>query len=242
MKTAFISDVHGNLEAFTAVSKSIKKEHVNRVVFLGDIVGYGANPNECIELLQTLTNYAVAGNHDLTAAGSRPMDTFNSMAVDALEWTCAHLSQENKLFLKAQPLLLDVNQLLCVHAAPYMPDTWRYVFNALDAEAVFDTFSQQLCFIAHTHCPAIFKKNVGSSVVRELAAVINLSPRSRYIINSGSIGQPRDGDSRASYGIYDDSVNRYYLVRVEYDILSAQKKVRQAGLPDLLAHRLSVGR
>jgi len=242
MKTAFLSDVHGNLEAFTAVCSSIKNEQVDRIIFLGDIVGYGANPNECIDQLQKLTNHVVAGNHDWAAAGMPSTHNFNSWAGAALAWTCAQLTQDNKLFLRALPLIRDMHELLCVHATPYMPDAWRYVFNALDAEAAFATFSHRLCFIAHTHCPAIFKKAEGAAVVQELPAVVTLHSYCRYIINCGSIGQPRDGDPRASYGVYDSSANRYYCIRIEYDLVSAQRKVRRAGLPDFLAHRLSVGR
>ncbi|MBN2105842.1 MAG: metallophosphoesterase family protein [Deltaproteobacteria bacterium] len=242
MKTAFISDVHGNLEAFTSVCESIKQEHVDRIVFLGDIVGYGANPNECIELLQSLTNYAAAGNHDWAAAGRQSAHAFNAFAAEALEWTRATLTRENMLFLRSLPLSLDMREFLGVHASPSMPDRWRYVFNALDAEAVFGTFSHRLCFIAHTHCPVIFEKLVDAPVVPEFPAMAAFHPCGRYIINCGSVGQPRDGDPRASYGVYDTSDNRYHLVRVEYDLLSVQKKIRRAGLPDYLAYRLSVGR
>lgn len=242
MKIAFISDVHGNLEAFTAVCASIRYEQVDRVVFLGDIVGYGANPNECIELLQTLTGHSVAGNHDWAATGRQSTDSFNSVARDAIAWTCAQLSTVNKQFLMELPLTLEMNEFFCVHATPYMPGQWRYVYNALDAEDAFVTFKQRLCLIAHTHCPAIFVKRADTPVVRELSSQVTLHPGSRYIINCGSVGQPRDGDPRASYGIFDESCSQYYLVRVDYDVASVKKKILQAGLPDFLAHRISVGR
>ena len=242
MKIAFISDVHGNLEAFTAVCASIKDEHVDRVVFLGDIVGYGANPNECIELLQNLTEHSVAGNHDWAAAGRQSPDTFNPAARDAIEWTSAQLTTENKALLMSLPLILEINQLLCVHATPHMPQKWRYVFNASDAELIFETFMQRICFVAHTHCPAIFVEHEDTTVVREISSQVTLHPRCRYIINCGSVGQPRDGDRRASYGVVDVSCSQYYLVRVDYDLASAQKKILRAGLSDFLAHRISVGR
>ncbi len=158
-----------------------RQEHVDRTIFLGDIVGYGANPNECIEQLQTLTNYAVAGNHDWAAAGKQAVDTFNAVAGDALAWTCAQLTRKNKLFLLSLPLILDVNELLCVHATPNMPETWRYVFNAMDAEAVFETLHHRLCFIAHTHCPAAFVKFEDEPVMRELPASLTIHPYCRYI-------------------------------------------------------------
>jgi len=242
MRTAFISDIHGNLEAFTAVCESIKQEYVERIIFLGDIVGYGANPNECIEQLQSLTNYVVAGNHDWAAAGRQSAHAFNSFATESLEWTRAELTRENKLFLMSLPLSLDMNELLGVHASPYMPDRWRYVMNAVDAEAAFETCRHRLCFIAHTHCPAIFARLKDGPVSTEFPVVVTMHPNGRYIINSGSVGQPRDGDPRASYGVYDARDNRYYLVRVDYDLRSAQRKIEQSGLPYYLAHRLSVGR
>ncbi len=150
------------------------------IIFLGDIVGYGANPNECIEQLQTLTNHAVAGNHDWAAAGRQAADTFNAVAGDALAWTCAQLTRKNKLFLVSLPLILEVNELLGVHATPYMPETWRYVFNAVDAEAIFETFSHRLCFIAHTHCPAIFIK-LEDSRYAGIASRLSFHPYCRYI-------------------------------------------------------------
>jgi diadenosine tetraphosphatase ApaH/serine/threonine PP2A family protein phosphatase len=242
MKTAFISDVHGNIEAFSAVCESIMHAHVDRIIFLGDIVGYGANPNECIEQLQTLTPLAVAGNHDWAAAGRQTTESFNIEAADVIEWTCAQLTTENKLFLMALPLILEMDELLCVHATPFMPDMWRYVFNTLDAEFVFDTCTQRICCIAHTHRPAIFVKLEDKMVVSELPAGVNIQSSSRYLINCGSVGQPRDGDPRASYGIYDAASNRYELVRVQYDVAAAQKKIRSAGLPDIFAHRICIGR
>jgi len=242
MKTAFISDVHGNLDAFTAVCESIKHEQVDRVIFLGDIVGYGANPNECIDQLQTLTQYVIAGNHDWAAAGRQTTDNFNTEAGYAIEWTSAQLTAENRLFLMSLPLTLKMNEFLCVHATPCMPDTWSYVFNSLDAVAVFETCTHRLCFIAHTHCPAIFVKLQDATVVSKPPKRVSFHSACRYIINCGSVGQPRDGDPRASYGVFDASSNRYYLVRVNYDHLSAQKKILLAGLPDFIAHRISVGR
>jgi len=241
MKIAFISDVHGNLEAFAAVCASIKDEHVDRVVFLGDIVGYGANPNECIELLRTITEHCVAGNHDWAAAGRQSTETFNPAARDAIEWTSAQLTAENKALLMSLPLSLEINQLLCVHATPFMPQKWRYVFNECDAELIFETFMQRICFVAHTHCPAIFIEHEDTTVMREISSQVTLHPRCRYIINCGSVGQPRDGDNRASYAIYDTTARQIELRRVEYDIESAQKKIIAAGLPERLAVRLKLG-
>jgi diadenosine tetraphosphatase ApaH/serine/threonine PP2A family protein phosphatase len=242
MKTAFISDIHSNLEAFTAVCASIQQEHVDRIIFLGDIVGYGANPNECIEMLRSLTCNSVAGNHDWAAAGRQAKDAFNAVASDALEWTRSQLTRDNKKFLLSLPLIYDVGEFLAVHAVPDMPDMWRYVLNTRDADAVFETCSRRMCFIAHTHCPAIFTKSEDALVIRELPEAVMFYPRRRYLINCGSVGQPRDGDPRASYGVYDAPGNRYYLVRVEYNLESAQRKIRRAGLPDYLAYRLGIGR
>jgi diadenosine tetraphosphatase ApaH/serine/threonine PP2A family protein phosphatase len=242
VKSAFIADVHGNLEAFTAVCASIRDECADRVVFLGDIVGYGANPNECIDLLRGLTEHCIAGNHDWAATGRQSTESFNPAARDAIGWTSAQLTPQNKKMLNALPLSLEMDGFLCVHATPCMPEQWRYILNVFDAQVIFETYHDRLCFVGHTHCPAVFKEQKNETVVKEAPPVVALQPQCRYIINSGSVGQPRDGDPRASYGVYDDSSSTYKLMRVEYDFFSAQKKILNAGLSDFLAHRISVGR
>ena len=242
MKAAFVADVHGNLEAFRAVCASICLEHVDMVVFLGDIVGYGANPNECIEELQQLTGHAVMGNHDHVAIGRQSSDGFNPVAREALEWTYSQLTTENKNFLRTLPLELEFTDMLAVHASPFNPDSWRYVVNSLDAEDAFAAFNVQLCFLGHTHKPGVFIELADTSVVPSATSQVALQPQCRYLINCGSVGQPRDGDTRACYGIFDSAASMYRLERVAYDFLTAQKKILRAGLPPFLAERIATGR
>ena len=242
MKSAFVADVHGNLEAFRAVCSSICQEHVDIVVFLGDIVGYGANPNECIEELQQLTGHAVLGNHDNVAVGRQSPDGFNPIARAALEWTSSQLTKENKNFLRTLPLELEFSDMLAVHASPFIPDSWRYVVNVFDAEDAFAAFQRQVCFFGHSHKPGIFIELADTSVVSSASSQVALQPQCRYLINCGSVGQPRDGDPRACYGIFDSAAGMYRLERVAYDFLPTQKKILQAGLPPFLAERIAAGR
>lgn len=242
MKTAFLADVHANLEALVAVRAALAQETPDRVVFLGDILGYGANPNECIEELQKLTSFAVLGNHDQAAANGHPPDEFNPAARAALEWTCAQLTRQSRRYLSLLPLQLELGGLLAVHASPDSPDTWKYIFSTSDAARGFAAFDQQLCFFGHTHKPEVFMERAGATVMPLCSAAVAIQTRCRYLINCGSVGQPRDGDPRACYGLFDSHTGSYRLVRVPYDFLSAQKKILQAGLPAFLAERLAAGR
>ena len=241
MKTVFIADAHGNFEALEAVWSALERERADRVVFLGDIVGYGASPNECVEMLKRLTGYAVLGNHDMVSTGRQSAEDFNPVARAALGWTRARLTRESKIFLESLPLMIDLETMLAVHATPARPESWRYILNLYDAEDAFASFQQQLCFIAHSHRPRIFVQMEDGSVETGAPERVEPLPGRRYLINCGSVGQPRDGDPRSCYGVFDSSTGAYRLERVEYDIAAAQIKIIRAGLPDLLAKRLGTG-
>lgn len=242
MKTVFIADVHGNLEALRAVGACIAGERADSVVFLGDIVGYGANPNECIAELRSLTGYAVAGNHDLVAAGEQPCDDFNPVARQALAWTRLQLTTENREFLAGLPLQLQAGAALAVHASPRDPGRWRYILNVCDAEEAFASFGGQLCFFGHSHRPGVFIEGADTAVVLSDSQRVALQPGCRYLINCGSVGQPRDGDPRACYGVFDSSAGTFRLERLAYDVATARDKILQAGLPPFLAERITAGR
>lgn len=242
MKTVFIADVHGNLEALRAVADSIAGERADRVVFLGDIVGYGANPNECIEELRALTCHAVAGNHDLVAATGQSCDDFNPVARQALEWTRAQLTRENRAFLAGFPLHLEIDAALSVHASPRDPGRWPYILNVYDAEEAFAAFRGQVCFFGHSHRPVVFIERADKVVTPSDCLKVALLPGCRYLINCGSVGQPRDGDPRACYGVFDSAAGLFRLERVAYDVAAAREKILQAGLPPFLAERIVVGR
>jgi len=242
MKIALLADVHGNREALTAVLKSLRSQGAERIIVLGDIVGYGASPEECTQMLAGLTGDILAGNHDWAAVGRHSSASFNPVAREAIEWTRARLSSRSQALLAALPLAVAEQSFLCVHATPADPAAWDYIFKPDDARANFESCSQQVCFVAHSHKPLIIVRTAQGAVVAEPAAQVALQAGCRYIINVGSVGQPRDGNPHASYGIYDTSARAYQLLRVAYPVAQAQQQIIAAGLPAPLAARLALGR
>jgi len=241
MKHAILSDIHGNLEAFQAVLKDLSQEKIDQVFFLGDIVGYGADPDKCIESIQELTSCVVAGNHDWAAVGLTDTSYFNPAAKTAVEWTAKKISENHQEFLKKLPLLQNHPNLTLVHAAPHQPEEWDYTRSPHEASLSFQHFDQQICFIGHSHVPLAFEQNEEGTTYVLPYTTFTLRDSYRYIINTGSVGQPRDGDSRASYGIYSPDDSRFILKRISYNIKRAQKKILDAGLPHFLALRLASG-
>ena len=241
MKWAILSDVHGNLEAFQAVVKDLHTEKPEKIAFLGDAVGYGADPNECLANLRGLTDCAVAGNHDYGAVGLTDIEVFNAAARSAILWTRERLSEENQAYLRRQLLCRQNGDATFVHATPNQPEEWYYLFTFPEAEEAFQSFPGDLAFVGHSHRPLILSKEgtLGVEACPPEEAV--LKPKVRYIINVGSVGQPRDGHAEAAYGLYDDAEKRYLLKRVPYDVAAAQKKITHAGLPPFFAQRLSRG-
>ena len=242
MKYAIISDVHSNLEAFQAVLEDISKEKVDQVFFLGDIVGYAADPNPCIEILQGLTTIIVAGNHDWATAGLTKTSSFNPVAKVAIEWTTRKITQSHKEFLKSFPLTQNKNTITLVHATPNQPEKWGYIFSLQETSLSFNYYDHQICFIGHSHRPIAFTEDEKRRISILVNTSFTLSDSHRYIINVGSVGQSRDGDPRAAYGIYNTDDARFTLKRIPYNIERTQKKIMDAGLPPFLASRLASGR
>jgi diadenosine tetraphosphatase ApaH/serine/threonine PP2A family protein phosphatase len=241
MKWAILSDVHGNLEAFQAVIQDLRRQGAEQVAFLGDVVGYGANPNECLALLRELAEWVVAGNHDCGAVGLTDIDTFNSAAHTALLWSQKQLSMENIAYLRGLPLWHQREEVTFVHASPNEPAEWNYMITFPEAEEGFQALAGDLAFVGHTHQPLALAKEARREVQVISPEEVILKEGIRYIINVGSVGQPRDSNPQAAYGLYDDVAKRYILKRVTYDIQAAQKKIIKAGLPSFLAQRLSKG-
>jgi diadenosine tetraphosphatase ApaH/serine/threonine PP2A family protein phosphatase len=241
MKWAILSDVHGNLEAFQAAIQDLRQKGVERIAFLGDIVGYGANPNECADLLQDLSPFSVAGNHDFAVVRKTDVSYFNSVAKAAVLWTQKILTDKNRAFLDHLPLTRQWEEMVFVHATPNDPDQWNYIFSFPEAEAGFQALIGELAFIGHSHRPLILSQEKNKKVKALDGEEITLEKGVRYIINVGSVGQPRDGNPNAAYGILDTDAKKYRLRRVPYDIETAQRKIIQAGLPVLLAERLASG-
>lgn len=242
MKYAVIADIHANLEALQVVIEKALALGCEKFLCLGDIVGYNANPCECLDLLHSLEMEAcVRGNHDDYACSDEDLAGFNPQAAWAIEWTREHVSPRQRQWLNSLPYQNLLNpKVTLVHATLDMPKSWGYIFDKWHAGASFNYQYTQVCFSGHTHVPMIFHKFGQIAVEQEKS--IYLEPGHKYLINVGSVGQPRDGDPRASFGVFDTGDRTVELQRVAYDVEACQAKIRRAGLPERLAARLSTGR
>jgi diadenosine tetraphosphatase ApaH/serine/threonine PP2A family protein phosphatase len=241
MLYAILSDVHSNLEALEAVLRNVDKRKVKDVLFLGDAVGYGPNPNECIELLIARCKILLAGNHDWGVLGLTDINYFNEYARAAIEWTKQIITEGNRKTLRPLPVKKGINKedMTLVHSTPKEPEEWHYLLTLWDAEINFHYFDNKFCFLGHSHYPFVIEKlPSGELVAYKEAAVIGKTER--YIMSVGSVGQPRDGDPRACYAIVNDE--KMEIIRVPYDIEAVQKKMIKEGLPLFLSERLSRGR
>lgn len=242
MRYAILSDIHGNLEAFEAVLKDLTGKDIQKLIFLGDIVGYGPNPEECIALLREKFDVMIAGNHDWAVTGKSEIKAFNSVARHAIEWTIALLRPDDKKFLTELPLQKEEEGLTFVHASPLNPQDWVYVFSEHEALRNLRAVKNDLCFVGHSHIPSVFMLNeFGELFFPKNLTEIVLEGKIRFLINVGSVGQPRDGSSLASYGILDMEKRVFYIRRVRYVFETTQKKILSAGLPSILAERLAWG-
>lgn len=244
MKYAIFSDVHGNLEALLAVLSNAEKQGVGFYVCLGDIIGYGANPNECVEAVRALDPaVCLRGNHDAAAIDPRERAFFHEVALQGIQFSARHLTEENTEFLRSLPYVYRDNQtFLAVHASPYHPEEWEYVLDQVGAERAFEAMQpHRLAFIGHSHAPVVFCDD-GSAQRYPSDHALMLEPaRHRYVMNVGSVGQPRDGNPDASYVVFDEGKHSVRLVRVRYDREKAAEKILKAGLPPVLAERLLIG-
>lgn len=247
MKYAIISDIHANLEALQAVIDDAQPK-VDSFVCLGDIVGYNASPIECLQLVRKLCSVIIVGNHDQATAGTRPYDDFNSYAQEAINWTKKQLDADDLTFLENLELTTVFAQYyLAAHGSPRHTD--EYLLHPQRIQQSFAYLTQNLpnihcCFVGHTHIPMIWQctsdGNI-STVEKSGSNTINLDPSQRYIINPGSVGQPRHSDPASSYAILDDDSPSITFCAVPYDILTAQDKIYDADLPLPLAERLELG-
>jgi diadenosine tetraphosphatase ApaH/serine/threonine PP2A family protein phosphatase len=244
MRYLVLSDVHANLEALDAVIDAATGEW-DQALVLGDLVGYGADPNAVVDRVRGLPIAAmVRGNHDKVAAGLAPVDSFNQVARQAIEWTAAALTPANLQWLAAMPqgpLTVDALTEIC-HGAPWDEDA--YLFDERDLEKVRPQ-SRPLCLFGHTHVPSIFRiePTVEAMLpVRGERCRVPIEGQSRYLVNCGAVGQPRDSDPRAAFGLLDAGTRTLTIVRTPYDLATAQTKIMDAGLPLVLAQRLALGR
>ena len=240
MLHAIVSDIHGNLEALEAVLADIAPHQPASIVCLGDFVGYGASPNECIERLRPMIEHAVVGNHDLAAIGKLRLTYFNQNAAAAAVWTETALTPENRAYLEGLPFSVKWRDALLVHASPAEPENWHYVLSPGEARAELDAFHEAVCFIGHSHYPGVFDMQ-DDRVRYTRTPEVRLEKGHRYLVNVASVGQPRDGDPRAGYLLYDDLDRVIRHIRLEYDLAGAMKRIIDAGLPRFLADRLQWG-
>ena len=243
MRYLVLSDIHANLEALDAALEA--GAEADAVLVLGDLVGYGADPNAVIDRVRALSSATVIrGNHDKVGTGLDSVESFNQLARYAIEWTAAALTPDRREWLAALPrgpAIVDDLVEIC-HGSPVDEDA--YILSEVDAQEAIDAARRPLCFFGHTHVPAVFVRNGGSRAVGPRGArfELTLEHDARYLVNCGAVGQPRDGDGRAAFGLLDTQAWHLTIVRTAYDVEAAQAKIIAAGLPDVLAHRLSVGR
>lgn len=237
---AILGDIHSNLEALNTVLDDCRAQGVTDFLCTGDVVGYNACPRECLKIVRDLACPVVKGNHDDYVAAGHNLNDFHPLAAAVIEWTRRELSEEEMAYLSALPFSTVSMGLTLVHSTMDNPENFGYVFDHLQAEANFILQKTPLCFHGHTHCPMIFEKQMGG-IFRIDPQDFKLPIGRKYFINVGSVGQPRDGDPRASYVIYSPKTREVRFRRLVYDVASAQERIRRAGLPDRLAVRLELG-
>ena len=244
MRYAVFSDIHSNLEAYEAVLADCSKEKPDRYYCGGDIVGYGADPHACIAKTMALNTVTVAGNHDWAAAGATGLDNFNVNTKAAVLWTAQTLGREEKEYLKGLEIIRK-DDFTMVHGSPNRPEDFEYIFGLNHAYSAFLRMQEEdirICFVGHTHAAGIFIEDEEGCIVYNSWPEVRLEDNKRYIINTGSVGQPRDNDPAAAYCIYDTAEKIVRIKRVKYDVESAQQKIIRAGLPRIMAERLSLGK
>ncbi len=242
MRYAIMADIHSNLAAFEAVLRHADgRGGFDKIWCLGDVVGYGPDPHECIERLRQFKPVCIAGNHDWAAIGKMDTSEFNPVAAIAAQWTAEQLTAEDKDYLLGLPLTLQENGFTLAHGSPREP-IWEYLLSSEAAQENFSYFETAHCLVGHSHVPLVFELTRNKAVYKEFGEGSLKLKEKRMIINPGGVGQPRDGDPRASYAIYDAEAKAVYHYRVEYDIPATQKKMAERGLPTPLILRLGVGR
>ena len=243
MRVLIVSDIHANLEAFQSVIEHAgTKGGFDQIWELGDLVGYGPDPGGCIDLLREHTHVGVAGNHDLAAVGKLGLEQFNLLAAAAARWTAAHLSAEHAEFLRGLPLREEIGDFTAVHGSPRDP-VWEYMMSKDSAMANFGHFKTRYCIVGHSHRSFACRLEEGDAVFYEIPLDVPVPlGNDRYIINPGSVGQPRDGVPTASYLLHDSDAETITHHRAAYDIPATQQKMREIRLPDFLIDRLATGR
>ncbi len=248
MKYVIISDLHSNLEALTGFQQSLQglressSFEYDKLVCLGDIAGYGANPNEVVEWVRDHCDIVLGGNHDFAIVGKTDTSYFNTYALKACNWTAKALTKENKNYLVSLPAFKIEDDICWAHSSPFEPEEWHYIENRYDGQDNFPHFEEPVCFVGHSHRPVILEENKSGKVQALYESKWKLKAGHRYIINVGSLGQPRDGNPEPAFAIYDAEAKTCQISRFQYDIRAAQEKIKAESLPTYLADRLEIGK
>ncbi len=242
MKLGIFSDVHGNAEALDVVLDFLRGQGATSFVCCGDLVGYGPDPVRCVRTVAELRGLVVAGNHDYGVLERIPAEEFNQLAVRALAWTKKQLGEEELTYLDSLPLTEESEPFYIVHSSPSAPGQWEYVFMLHDAQEEMKFFSANVCLLGHSHYPFVVEQRGDESARLVKQSSFRVRPDVKYLINAGSVGQPRDGDPRACALLFDTRSRMMSVHRLEYDIKAVQEKMLRAGLPEFLAERLATGR
>ena len=240
MTYAILADVHGNLEALRAVLADCAGRAA-AVLCLGDTVGYGADPGPCVDLVAARALAVVAGNHEWGATGRLPPGWFNGAARAALAWTRGRLDDDQRAWLGALPLAREVDDATLVHASPAEPDAWDYLLTAGDGFGAFGAFATRWCFVGHSHVPGAWSLGSSGPAHHRRLTTLGAERGRRYLVSVGSVGQPRDGDPRAAYALWDPGIGAVEIRRVAYDVAAARRKIEDARLPRILGDRLVAG-
>jgi len=242
---AILGDIHSNLEALEVVLADCREQGVTDYLCTGDVVGYNASPHECMDLVRQLNCPVVKGNHDHYVSSEQNLNEFHPNAAAVVEWTRQQLADDEMDWLRSLPFTETKMGITLVHATMDNPESFGYVFDHLQAEANFVCQKTPICFHGHTHCPLIYEKQLTGIFRIDSEGLqddsFTLVAGRKYFINVGSVGQPRDGDSRAAYVLYNPAERRVTFRRLAYDVASAQARIRAAGLPERLAERLEIG-
>jgi predicted phosphodiesterase len=243
MKYGILGDIHSNLSALQAVLACFERERVDRVISVGDVVGYGAAPRECIELVRSLDAIVVKGNHDAACVGEIDIRYFNNYARDAVRWTQSVLDEDERSWLASLPYTTDLVDCCVGHGTYHRPELFDYIQSTTDADPSLDAMTLPVCFVGHTHVPVALMR-LKDDPLRTAYTVdteIDVAESIRVLVNVGSVGQPRDEEPRAAYAVYDSDEMRVWIRRTEYDIEREAQRIRAAGLPTVLADRLFLG-
>jgi putative phosphoesterase len=243
MRYAILGDIHSNLSALETVVDAIEAKGVDRILSVGDVIGYGAAPHEVMQILRELDVVVVKGNHDAACVGELDTQFFNPYAREAVEWTRAELTSDELEWLRKLPLTADLDDCTIAHGSLHEPEQFEYIQCTEDADPSLDEMQRPVCFVGHTHVPVAIMRMVDDPLRTSYSidSEIDLTGVSRALINVGSVGQPRDEDSRTPLALYDSDKATFTIERIEYDIEREAQRIRDAGLASILADRLFLG-